>query len=118
MPVWPSSLPVKAIAGTHVMRHKANAVQFDPDVGEPIRRPRYQGSSTTETFDLILTNAQRQTLDDFWRFDCAQGTLTFYAALIDGALRSWWFDSQQPPTASNIRGGTAYRVSLVMGCRR
>jgi hypothetical protein len=118
MPAWPSSLPTKALAGTHSMRSAPNTVVFKPDVGEPIRRRRYTGVSTTEGFELILTSIQVETLRTFWNFECSQGALSFTAPLIDGVLRTWWFDPEQPPAFTNIRGGTLYRVALAMGCRR
>lgn len=118
MPSWPSSLPTKVIAGSHHFQAKPNVVSFEPDVGEPIRRRRYTGKSAVESFELVLTSAQKDRLHEFWSDDCAQGTLSFYATLIDGIARKWWFSPDTPPDYSNVRGGTAYRVTLNMGCRR
>lgn len=118
MASWPSSLPTNVIAGSHQMHPQPNVVAFNPDVGEPILRRRYTGRSSLENFDLILTKAQTDRLFEFWDTDCAQGALTFWARLVDGVQRKWWFDPDTPPSATNIRGGTAYRVSITVGCRR
>jgi hypothetical protein len=118
MPSWPSSLPTKVIAGSHRYRPQPNAVVFTPDVGEPIARRRYTGRSTEESFALKLTSTQANRLYEFWSIDCAQGTLSFFAPLIDGMPRKWWWDRENPPDFSNIRGGTAYEIQLSMGCRR
>lgn len=118
MPSWPSSLSLKAIAGTHQTRPDPNVAAFKPDVGEPIRRRRHTGRSATESFDQVLTKAQFNVLEEFWNHDCAQGTFSFFAPLIDGVVRKWWFDSEQPYNAVNIPGGTAYSVSYNMGCKR
>lgn len=119
MPSWPSSLPTKVKAGSHNQTPGANAVVFTPEVGEPIRRRRYTGSSASESFVLDgLSYAQKERLMEFWRVDCAQGTSSFYATFVDGIQRKWWFDAQQPPQAQNIRGGNYYTVSLQLGCRR
>lgn len=100
------------------MRPQPNVVVFNPDVGEPIMRRRYTGKSSLESFDLVLTKTQTDTLLSFWNDDCAQGSLTFTGTLIDGVSRTWWFDPDVPPNATNIRGGAAYRVSIAVGCRR
>jgi hypothetical protein len=118
MPSWPSSLPTKAIAGSHRYRPQPNAVVFTPDVGEPIRRRRYTGTSTADSFTIKVNSAQANRLYEFYNIDCAQGTLSFFAPLIDGITRKWWFDTENPPDFSNIRGGTAYEIQLSMGCRR
>jgi hypothetical protein len=74
------------------MRPQPNVVAFNPDVGEPILRRRYTGRSSMESFDLVLTKAQTDRLFEFWNIDCAQGALTFWARLVDGVQRKWWFD--------------------------
>jgi hypothetical protein len=118
MPSWPSSLPTKVIAGSHHFRPQPNAVVFSPDVGEPLRRRRYTGNSTADSFMLKLTSTQVDRLYEFWSVDCAQGTLSFLAPLIDGIVRKWWFDPENPPEFTNIRGGVNYEIQLSMGCRR
>ena len=115
---WPSSLETRALAGTHRTRMAPNVIAFKPDVGEPIRRRRYTGRSSSDTFEQTLSSAQLKTLQDFWTFECQQGALTFVAPLIDGVPREWWFDPEQPFEAINIPGGAYYRVSFNMGCRR
>lgn len=118
MPSWPSSLPTNVIAGSHRMRPDPNVAVFAPDVGEPIRRRRYTGRSSSDSFTLKLTYVQTERLLEFWNHDCAQGTLSFNAPLIDGVARKWWFDPENPPDFTNIRGGDNYEVSVTMGCKR
>ena len=115
---WPSSLPYKALAGTHSFQREPNIVAFKPDAGEPMRRRRYQGKATTDSFDMILTSAQKDALMTFYDDTLSQGAMSFIAPLIDGVSRTWWFDPASPPAATNVRGGTAYKVSFRMGCRR
>lgn len=117
MPTWPSSLPTKVIAGTHNQQPAGNVADFQPDAGEPIMRNRYTGSSEQHSFELVLTELQKNTLLAFWRDDCAQGALKFHGALVDGVMRTWWFRRDEPLSVANIAGGTAYRVSLSLGCR-
>lgn len=118
MPTWPSTLPKLVIAGSHQMQAQPNVDAFEPDVGESIRRQRYTGNASNESFELVLTQTQVDTLRSFWATDCKQGALTFTASLVDRVARTWWFDAGSPPQFANIPGGTAYRVSLKMGCRR
>jgi len=95
-----------------------NVIAFRPDVGEPIRRRRYTGYASQETFEQTLSSRQLKILHDFWSDDCEQGALSFTVALIDDTARTWWFDPERPFDAVNIRGGDYYRVSYNMGCRR
>lgn len=118
MPSWPSSLDTRAAAGTHRISNAQNVISFKPDVGEPIRRRRYTGRSSQESFEQTLSAAQLDVLQDFWAVECQQGALSFTAPLIDDVLRKWWFDPERPFEAVNIRGGTYYRVSYNMGCVR
>ncbi len=116
--VWPPSLPYKALAGSHSFQREPNLIAFKPDAGEPMRRRRYQGMATSDSFDMILTAAQKDTLTSFYADTLSQGALSFNAPLIDGVTRVWWFDPGSPPQYNNVRGGTAYKVSFRMGCRR
>lgn len=115
---WPVTLPYKALAGSHTFQREPNTIAFKPDVGEPMRRRRYQGKATTDSFDMILTSAQKDALMTFYDDTLSQGAMSFIAPLIDGVSRTWWFDPAIPPAATNVRGGTAYKVSFRMGCRR
>jgi hypothetical protein len=93
-------------------------VAFQPDAGEPLRRRRYTGRASEESFAQKLSAVQLQALQNFWAIDCQQGVLSFTATLIDRSPRKWWFDPEQPFEASNIAGGTYYLVVYNMGCRR
>lgn len=117
--VWPSSLPYKAVSGTHTLQPQPNVSAFKPDVGESIRRRRYQGRAYVENFELPpVTAVQRDQMLLFFNDTLQQGALSFSAPFIDGVARTWWFDEQNPPQFINIKGGSFYRVVLRMGCRR
>lgn len=114
MPVWPSSLPTKAIAGSHSITYDDNVAAFEPDVGDSIERQRYTASWETHVFQMAMTADQKATLEQFRKLNCVAGTVSFDGALIDGVTRSWRFVRSQPPQPTNIRGGTAYMVQLTL----
>lgn len=118
MPTWPASLPKKVLAGSHEWQPEDNVDAFSPSQGRPITRRTYTGTVTSEAFDLVMTRTQCDTLLAFWRDDCKDGSLAFTASLVDLVARSWWFEPDGPPQFSSIPGGTAYRVSLRLGCAR
>lgn len=118
MRAWPPELPTNVLAGTHTMSPIPNVVAFKPEVGGAIRRRRYTGRMSQESFELILPYADVKRLQEFWAHECQQGALCFYAALVDGVTRKWWFSPDNPPQYVNVPGGDAYRVSLSMECAR
>lgn len=118
MRVWPSELTTSVLAGTHNMTPIPNVVVFKPEVGGAIRRRRYTGRLSQESFELILTYADVKRLQEFWAHECQQGSLCFYGDLVDGVTRKWWFSPESPPQFVNVPGGDAYRVSLSMECER
>lgn len=77
MPAWPANLPAEPLRGTLSVARETNKVEFQPDVGSPIRRRRYTSNRLMYTFEMTLTEAQYTALDTFFHDDCEDGTLTF-----------------------------------------
>lgn len=77
MASWPSNLPAEPLRGTLSISREANRVEFQPDVGSPIRRRRYTSSRLMYQFEMTLTEAQYVVLDDFFHDDCEDGALSF-----------------------------------------
>lgn len=117
MATWPLQLDTEVLSGTHKISPVANVISYPVDAGEPIARRRYEGFTTLETFQQILSAEQKDILLDFWKSDCYQGALSFWGAIVDGVNRKWWFDPEAPPIFEEERA-EYYRVTFNMRCVR
>jgi hypothetical protein len=114
MAVWPPQLPIKPLAGSYKKTVLPNAVTFQPDVGAPIQRRRYEGWTTQETWRNILTAEQVVILDEFYFVTLQHGVLSFIGHLVDGRPREWWFEPETPPDYDDIPGDDGRYVTLSM----
>lgn len=78
--VWPVSLPqVLMLDGLNAKRNSA-VVRTQMDAGPQKVRRRYTVSTKTFTGSIIVTEAQRVTLESFYRNVLADGALRFVLA--------------------------------------
>jgi len=88
-----------------------NVVRTDNDVGPPIMRRRFTGSTRVESGTLALNDAQARSLMDFWDIDTAQGSLSFsMPSWRDGVVRDHTFAGA--PSIS--RSANTYFASITL----
>jgi hypothetical protein len=98
MPTWPSSLPACPVNRSLSWAPVPNVVETPNDVGDVIVRRRFTGTTIIESGMLVLTQAQCQTLFEFWGADCAQGAVAFQmVSWRDQITRDYQFMGTAPP---------------------
>jgi hypothetical protein len=75
--VWPLTLPQIPLRAGFTCKPRDSRVFSQFDVGPVAVRSRYSGEIVDYTIPLILTFAQRDTLDDFWLVGTLRGTDRF-----------------------------------------
>jgi hypothetical protein len=73
---WPSALPDKPEADGYRRAEVDKRVVFEPESGEPKRRPRTSRRSWLHEIVLIIPDDLVALLDEFWN-DTGQGVLPF-----------------------------------------
>lgn len=112
MPAWPAGLPCRPIRGITITL-VGNVVATENDVGPPITRRRFTGMTVSISGTLVLTEAQKNTLFNFWTDTLAQGTLEFVMpSWHDGALRDHSFPPDAPPQF--MENGTRWDCLLTL----
>lgn len=76
MPAWPASLPQDQFLGLTDQDVDA-VIRTEMDAGPPSRRRRYTAVIRNVSVQLIVTGAQRQTFDTFFRTTIAGGATAF-----------------------------------------
>lgn len=111
MPAWPGDLPRQPMDGSYNYAPVDNVARTENDIGPPIMRRRFTGSSRVESGTLALNETQARSLMDFWDIDLAQGSLQFtMASWRDGVVRDHTFAS--PPQIS--RSANTYFASVTL----
>lgn len=111
MPAWPGTLPAKPLEGSYSDQRVPNVVEFGTDVGPTLRRRRQTATGNDLTGTMHLTQAQKTTLDSFFKTDCADGALAF--TMTDWELGTTaTFTWNAVPAFSRIPQGIYYIVSL------
>jgi hypothetical protein len=77
MPDWPATLPTSPLLSGFNEQYEDFNASFEPDVGLPSTWPRSAMVKVTVPWTQLLTNAQRVILFNFWKDDCATGSLPF-----------------------------------------
>jgi hypothetical protein len=91
MPSWPATLPQQPLYGWSEKRQR-NVAAFEPEVGPPKLRRRSTAASAACSGAFLLTDAQRETFDDFFEADLADGALPFtWPDPRTGRMHSWIF---------------------------
>ena len=111
MPAWPATLPEQPLAGTLILQRVPNVVVFEPDIGPNSRRRRQTATGTDIQAGMLLTEAQLETLDDFFENDCADGALSFTMADWQTS-ETKTFTWNAPPVATLELRIDRYRVAL------
>lgn len=104
VPYWPETLPQVPVPGGWSGSPMLARSTFEPDVGEPIGRPRMTGAVWSWSGRLPpLTLAQRATLKSFVETDLAQGTARFvWRCPLDGLAYWWKFPPQSGYSVGSI----------------
>ncbi len=111
MTAWPGDLPRQPMDGSYSYAPVDNVVRTDNDVGPPITRRRFTGSSRVESGTLALNEAQARSIVDFWDIDLAQGSLDFtMPSWRDGVVRDHMFVG--PPSIS--RTANTYYAAVTL----
>lgn len=104
MPTWPVTLPQAPLVNTLTIDREPNVVEFKSDVGRPQRSKRYTQSREPYSANMLMTDAQRVDLMDFFADDCAEGAVSF-------EMEDWADLGQSPATMALFTWATPPRVS-------
>lgn len=75
--VWPSSLPQVLRLDGQKGRRKSNVIRTEMDAGPIKARRRYTVTEKLFEGSVILTEEQRETLENWYKNDLGDGTLRF-----------------------------------------
>lgn len=104
-------LPQKPRLGAFRSARVPNVARFEPDIGPNLRRRRATATGTDITADMVITPAQKTTLDAFFEDDCKDGALSFN--MIDWESQSEeTFTWAQAPAYRLMSQGEFYTVTL------
>lgn len=91
IPFWPDTLKGGLGYGLPFSPVDVRA-QFEPDLGEPISRPRTTGAPFIAQPTFTLQDDEIGVFEDFYADDLKQGSLSFaYRDVITGNVRLWKF---------------------------
>ena len=76
MPTWPIELPQLPFMGV-TAQDEESVLRSPMDSGPPTRRNRFTAHLQSVTFPMVLTGAERQAYDFFFRKTLANGSLAF-----------------------------------------
>lgn len=94
-PAWPGSLPTSYAVDLELEPMDMRAT-FEPDVGEPLSRPRTTGTIYKASPTWYMTQVQAETFKEFYTDTLGQGSMRF--TILDeltGDTQLWKFAS--PP---------------------
>lgn len=74
---WPATLPQAFLVDTMTKTVQRNFNEFKPDNGRPLRARRYTGRTWLVTGEMLMTQAQRDILDDFFEDTLGAGSARF-----------------------------------------
>jgi hypothetical protein len=77
MAVWPATLPQYVLAANYTEAVPDNSIRSETDVGPAKVRRRGTAAPRPISCQVLLTTAQRATLDDFYNTDTKAGSLTW-----------------------------------------
>ncbi len=104
MPSWPATLPQKQFLGL-TTQDQDSVIRTPMESGPPSRRSRFTAIAQDVNVPLILTGAQKQTFDTFFRTTLIHGSIAFdwEDPTLDTTVS---FAFRQPPTWTMGRGGS------------
>jgi len=77
MATWPGTLPTSPLIEGYDEDWGEIAIHSNPDEGPPISRRRFTKGIDTVVWPMLLTKTQVNTLETFFKSDCAGGAITF-----------------------------------------
>lgn len=107
MPTWPTTggFPQAPLVGTWERQAAETGVQFDTALGPPRIRRLVTTAQYNCTGTWRLTEAQVDTLMDFWATDCDLGSLTFTLTDPEDGLTARTFEWASVPKISHLTAG-------------
>lgn len=115
LPQWPEGLPFRPLEDTLSMQIDPNIAEFQPDVGDSIRRRRYTVSLRRWRGTLLLSGQQRDRLLAFFEHECLSGTAKFmlpdWRHLTYGTAAPAEYRFAAPPDIAH-RGADLFLVQL------
>lgn len=109
MTAWPITLPQELDQDGYTEKPPNPTIRTSMDAGVAKTRRRFSSGVRPITGTMILTNAERQILDDFYVSDLAHGSLSFdWINPTSGLVASVRF--VEPPDYSAF--GAAYQVAM------
>jgi hypothetical protein len=116
MPTWPTSggFPQAPRVGSWVRTAADTVTEFKPAVGAPRVRRLVSAAQYDCQGTFQLTEAQVETLMDFWAADCDLGALTFtWTDPEDGTTARTWEWAAVPQISHLTAGVFEAAVSLI-----
>lgn len=109
--VYPTGLPKfsESILREYEESLPDNLIRTPTDVGPPLTRPRTRSPRRPYRIGFILTEAQRDTLDNFFNEDLTFGSLEFRTSLPTDVNQDGVFKFTSPP---NYRAVSASRWAV------
>lgn len=113
MPSWPNTLPEYVLEQGFAEKNQDQAMETRMEVGPVKIRRRLTGAFKTFNVSMMMTSAQADTFESFWRSTLAGGTLPFdWVHPRSRAAATFRFRNPAPSYAS--AGGTSVVVSFVI----
>lgn len=109
MATWPATLPQQFRQDGYTRAMPDNLLRSSMDVGPAKVRRRTTANVGPTSGQMLLTYAQKQILEDFYRDDLFDGALPFDFPDWDETVREFRFT--RPPSFINT-GGDQWMVSL------
>jgi len=112
-PFWPEMLPVSYAVDLERTPMDVRA-RFEPDVGEPLYRPRMTGAIVQMSPSWFLTQAQIATFEAFYETDLAQGTKRFVVRDTLTDTPQYWKFSTPPRTRHRTRNSAILTADILV----
>lgn len=111
---WPSTLPQAPQQQGYGEQPQARTLRTQMDAGLPKQRQRFTAGTNQHTVRLQLTQAQWETLLDFWDNTLGGGALPFdWQYWHTGANAEYRFVGSEPPQRKAL-GGDLYEASFTL----
>ncbi len=109
MPTWPGSLPQNALVRGYGEQLEKNSVATITDTGPGKSRPKFSDVGLGFTIGMVLTEAQKDTLDTFFHITLQDGENSF--THVDPIARtSMDFEFIKEPNYKSL--GSEFQVTL------
>lgn len=112
MPTWPASLPQEPLIKEYQEAPKSNVIRSEMSYGPAKARRRSTAKMTNAQTIYLLTQAQRETFEQWFENDIADGALAFNWPRPRGGVVPVLITGDPPYTLST--SGKNYRLSMTL----